>query len=312
MKRSLLILVPALAVFLMACPQKHTTSSATPPAPDPNGYHGPVQTGPSNSSTQTGYDGNATVNTNSSSSSSNTATTTHNDTVKVVTNVAQSKDTAQPVLGRPNPYVNDSAAKTRFVVSFISHGGGIDLEAQKKLDKWLVKNPSVKYYQTQWGREGEVDYCFYFSDRKGPDQAKAINDIKAVIGTNEKVLYAENKQCKHKHVDGAVVLPDAEEAPVVTEVVDSSNIARVVVSFISQGQGTDTKTKEKLRDWLKEQNVAYEEKNWGREGETNFCIFLKEKRDSRQQEIFVKNLRTFIGENQLVIVEEYGKCDRRK
>jgi hypothetical protein len=310
MKRPLLILVPVLALFLMACPQKHTTSSNTPPAPDPNGYHAPVETG---TSTQIGYDGNASTNNNTSNSSTSTNTNSSSNSSAVATNGStQSKDTIEPVLGRPNPYVNDSVAKTRFVVSLVSHGGGIDLEAQKKLDKYLVKHPDVKYFQSQWGREGEVDYCFYFTDRKGPDQEKAINEIKTVIGTNDKVLYKENVVCKHKHEEGAVTLPVAEEAPVEQSKPDTSNTARVVVSFISQGQGIDIKAKDRLLAWLKEQNVSYEEKFWGREGEVNVCIALKEKRDSRQQEIFVRDLRTFIGENPRVIVDEWGKCDKRK
>lgn len=292
MKRSLLLLVPALAVLLMACPQKHATSSATPPAPDPNGYvYGEHATGTS------------------------TVTITTTETTTVTTNNTGgniSHDTVH-VVGKPDTVVVSSrpdSIRTRLVVSFISTGGGIDLAAQANLDKWLSKHPDVKYAQNQWGREGEVDYCFVALGTTADAQKKSIDEIKALMGNNAKVLMKENKVCTHKHELSAITLPNAEEAPDAPKV-DSTNIARVVVSFISKGEGIDEKGKEKLVNWLKEQNIEYEEKFWGREGESNFCIFLKGK-SNRQQDIIVRDLRTFIGTNDLMLVEEWGKCDKRK
>ncbi len=390
MKRSLLLLIPALALFLMACPQKHTTSSDTPAQPDPNGYS------------------NTNNNGNSSGSNSNGSTVTTGNT--------NSPDTMIIVGSKPD------SIRTRLVVSFISTGGGIDIAAQTNLDKWLSKHPEIKYAQNQWGREGEVDYCFISLGTTAEAQNKAVSDVKTLVGSNAKVLMKENKVCTHKHELHVVTMPDVEEAPYlpktdsasVTRLVvsflspgdgidqvghanlekylskhpdvkyskspegregeltycfklsdkskadqtrivndiraavgtnsktfvtenkecthshahneissqviaeapdapktDSSNMARVVVSFVSHGEGIDMKAKERLENWLKEQNVEYEDKNWGREGETNICIALKGK-TNRQQDIFVRDLRTFIGENELVVVEEWGKCDKRK
>lgn len=292
MKRPLLYLVPALALFLMACPQKHATSSATPPAPDPNGYvYGPQTTGTS------------TV----------TITTTETTTVTTSNSGGTITKDSVHVVGKPDTVIVGSkpdSIRTRLVVSFISTGGGIDLAAQTNLDKWLSKNTNVKYAQNQWGREGEVDYCFIFNGERGEDREKTVNEIKALIGTNAKVLIKENKVCTHKHNTDVITLPNVEEALDAPKV-DSSNIARVVVSFISIGSGIDYATKDALDKWCADRNAKYEVKNWGREGETNYCFFLTGMQ-TRQQDIFVRDLRTFLGTNELVLVEEWGKCDKRK
>jgi hypothetical protein len=284
MNRSLLLLVPALALFLMACPQKHTTSGETPDKPNPNGYVYGSQ----------GNSGSVSVGSNTTGSSSESI-----DNGNVTT-----PDTIHAVGSKPD------SVRTRLVVSFISQGGGIDLAAQANLDKWLSKHADVKYAQNQWGREGEVDYCFITLGANADAQKKTIDEIKALVGTNAKVLVKENKVCTHKHELGVITMPVVEEAPDAPKV-DSTNIARVVVSFISKGEGIDIAGKDALDKWLSERNAVYEVKNWGREGETNYCFFLTGMQ-TRQQDIFVRDLRTFLGENELVLVEEWGKCDKRK
>jgi hypothetical protein len=88
---------------------------------------------------------------------------------------------------------------------------------------------------------------------------------------------------------------------------------RVTISFISKGEGIDLKTQESFENWLKEQpkHPAYEVTHWGREGETNYCLKLHEL-STREQEIFVRDVRTQLTDKELVFVSEYAKCKGSK
>jgi hypothetical protein len=56
---------------------------------------------------------------------------------------------------------------------------------------------------------------------------------------------------------------------------------------------------------------VYDKTQWGREGETSFCLKLREL-STRQQEIFVRDVRTKLADKQLVFVDEFVECKGRK
>ncbi len=89
----------------------------------------------------------------------------------------------------------------------------------------------------------------------------------------------------------------------------TQTIYRLTVSFISKGAGIDYKTEESFENWLKQQpkHPAYEKTHWGREGETNFCLKLDEL-STREQDQFVKDVRTMLADKELVFVTEYSVC----
>lgn len=95
-------------------------------------------------------------------------------------------------------------------------------------------------------------------------------------------------------------------------VADSSNIYRVTISFISRGEGIDNKTLESTEAWIKNQpkSPAFVKTRWGREGEINLCLKLNEL-STREQEIFVRDLRTQLTDKQLVLIAEYAECKGR-
>lgn len=202
-----------------------------------------------------------------------------------------------------NTPVTGEKADERLVVSFLSKGNGIDAAAKANLDKYLAKHADVKYKVIHWGREGEMDYVLMIASRTVADQQTIVNDVKTVIGKNDRVLVQENV-IPHK------ANPE-DVPPVAVEPVDS-NVVRLVVSFISKGQGTDGKTKEEFEKWLGERpQYTYEKTSWGREGEVNYCFRLTNI-DGRQQEVFIRDVRTFMADKDLVIVSEWEKCDKRK
>ncbi len=402
MKRTLLLL-PFLALLLMACPQKHTTSTDTPPKPDPNAYNTAqpdvnVYVPPNGASEEVvGAGTTNTTTTTATVTATDNGTVARHDTIRLIVSfiskgagidhaaqanldkwlsknidveyymthtgregemdycfVLNSRNASgqqkvvsdvRGVIGIndrvfikenvvcthehgyfvqegvvPPPALIETPVEqskadvdtTRLVISFISKGEGIDYAAKGNLDKWLSKHADVKYTVMQKGREGEMKYCFVMKDRKAGSQVILINEIKTAIGTSDRVLYSEKVVCDHVHELATDSPQVVEENMVVPERPDTSNTARLVVSFTSKGEGIDHKTKEEFEKWLGERgNVTWETKTFGREGETNFCFFLKNM-DGRQQDIFVRDVRTYLTGKETVFVEEYAPCDKRK
>jgi len=285
-----LLLIPFLAIFLFACHEKHIVASPPPPAPDPNAYNTapPVNT-------NTGYSGS-----NSGSSSSNNNVTTGTATV---TPTGADTDTTNHIVGKPNAHQDT----TDLVVSFISKGAGIDYAAKKKLDDWLAEKSTYDYYISAPGREGEIQYCFDLSNRNAINRAKAVSDIRAVTGTNDRVLLTENVVCTHTHGNFVVAPPVlAEEA--VTGSRPVADTTRLVVSFISKGAGIDYAAKANLDKYLsKHDDIAYFVTQKGREGETEYCFMLGDRKAATQVNV-VKEIKAAVGNSDRVLMREQVVC----
>ncbi|CAN5875305.1 hypothetical protein BH11BAC7_BH11BAC7_11830 [soil metagenome] len=108
--------------------------------------------------------------------------------------------------------------------------------------------------------------------------------------------------------------PDSVVTTVAAPATDSGQaIYRLTISFISKGEGIDYKTKDNFENWLKAQpkHPAYEVTHWGREGEINYCLKLNEL-STREQEIFVRDVRTQLTDKELVFISEYAVCKGTK
>ncbi|CAN5234411.1 hypothetical protein BH09BAC5_BH09BAC5_19150 [soil metagenome] len=112
-----------------------------------------------------------------------------------------------------------------------------------------------------------------------------------------------------------IIIDNPVDSAVTTVVAENQEeeIYRLTVSFISKGEGIDEKTLESFENWLKMQpkQPVFEITHWGREGETNYCLKLNEL-STREQEIFVKDVRTQLTDKELVFVTEYAKCKGSK
>lgn len=90
---------------------------------------------------------------------------------------------------------------------------------------------------------------------------------------------------------------------------------RLIVSFISIGEGTDANAFSQMNAYVEEQNVAtrstikYISVPWGREGEVD-CLFRLSSLEQKQQEAFVAGLMSMYKENKLVQISESAKCPR--
>ncbi|MBK7762326.1 MAG: hypothetical protein IPI46_03005 [Bacteroidetes bacterium] len=86
------------------------------------------------------------------------------------------------------------------VVSFISFGSGIDYKSipgfEQLIEGFNLKNGcKMSFTKKNWGREGEVDYCFTANSAECLQQF--TDAIKSNYSKNERILIKENGKCKN-------------------------------------------------------------------------------------------------------------------
>lgn len=92
----------------------------------------------------------------------------------------------------------------------------------------------------------------------------------------------------------------------------ANGTVRLVVSFISQGEGIDHTTKDSFDAWLKTKGAAKAEiSSWGREGELNYCFALANMTIAEQDK-FVEEVRTKLTGRKMVHINENTNCDNWK
>ena len=85
------------------------------------------------------------------------------------------------------------------------------------------------------------------------------------------------------------------------------------IQFFSTGQGIDYKMKESFIGWVKNYAVPqgktldYQEKYWGREGETDICFELKNW-EPASKATFIAEAKKFVSGSKLVHVFENESC----
>lgn len=89
----------------------------------------------------------------------------------------------------------------RFGVSFYSKGRGVDKTARQQFSTFLadfqLKNDVTLVVNTsQWGREGEIDYCFKLSELNADKQKAFIAETKEKLKSSTLVHYQENATCR--------------------------------------------------------------------------------------------------------------------
>lgn len=89
---------------------------------------------------------------------------------------------------------------------------------------------------------------------------------------------------------------------------------RLVVAFISRGAGSDIQTLQNFEKWLNERPkpVKWEHTYWGREGEQSYCLKLDELSTAEEQKQFVADVRIFLGNKDLVFVQENIPCKGKR
>lgn len=88
----------------------------------------------------------------------------------------------------------------RLVISFYSIGEGSDYKTKEEFEKFLnTYTKKIAYEPTQWGREGEVDYCLKLNELSLTEQLDFVKKAKELVSKSRLVHVNENAKCVNKH-----------------------------------------------------------------------------------------------------------------
>lgn len=210
----------------------------------------------------------------------------------------------------------------RFIVSFISKGAGIDSKSNDAIASYITtfnnqNDATVKYDKINWGKEGEMDYCFKLDELKSNKQVDFIKGFKNVTGSSDLILYTENHILLHKPRVVVAETTTTTTTTTTTNVTTTAGAYRLIISFTSIGTGTDGAAIEAVENYIIEYNkankvsLAVEKYPWGREGEKDYCLPLTEI-SSDKQVAFIQGIREQVKKSTRVFIKENEVCKYKK
>lgn len=107
-------------------------------------------------------------------------------------------DTSQPEHAHNSDEKNppqNGAEKVRLVVSFVSRGEGIDLKTKTTFEQWLATKNNVAWDVHEWGREGELNYCFPLNNMKASEQDAFVKEVRQQLAGRSMVYVNEWTWC---------------------------------------------------------------------------------------------------------------------
>ena len=113
-------------------------------------------------------------------------------------NLIEESNDKRPVESNTILILNDN-----IVVSFISVGAGINSSALKQLESFIhefeqYNSVKITFNKINYGREGEIDFCFDLSPLKDDCRGLFLSKSKDILANKENVRYQENKTCRNK------------------------------------------------------------------------------------------------------------------
>lgn len=84
-------------------------------------------------------------------------------------------------------------------ISFRSHGSGIDRHSYKSFIQLIEQfeseeNVKLSYEQIFWGREGEMDYCFHYSNLTEKQISKFEKQIRELFIESKTVYFSKETE----------------------------------------------------------------------------------------------------------------------
>jgi hypothetical protein len=92
----------------------------------------------------------------------------------------------------------------RFIVSFFSIGSGIDKKSKNQYQEFIkeyeLKNGiSIVYEIVNWGKEGEINFCFKLNELNKEGQEIFILESKKILSNSPRVRFKENATSEGKN-----------------------------------------------------------------------------------------------------------------
>ncbi len=132
----------------------------------------------------------------------------HKETTKAPETSAakvETETTTPPVTKatEPAPVDSSNADNYRLTVVFFSIGMGTDgpnlLKFEESIGKYAGEiGKTIDYERTNWGREGETDFCLRLNELNASQQAEFVARTKELLKTAKWVNIYENRPCQHK------------------------------------------------------------------------------------------------------------------
>ena len=187
--------------------------------------------------------------------------------------------------------------KYRATIDFISKGSGIDGESYTKIENFIKNHPKKPIYEVKHkGKEGETKILLKLTELTKEEQITFMDEIKKLIVKADLVLITET---------GITPILNVKPQALAVTNLPGTNNYRLVLSFISKGGGIDGKTYEKIKEFIEKhpKKPAFETHRWGREGETDYCLHLKEL-TAVEQTVFIEDINKLITDKEMVLVYE--------
>ncbi len=114
--------------------------------------------------------------------------------------VAENKKTDSSVTQLPAKVDSSAEIKYRFIVTFYSIGSGTERDQIVMFEKFVTdygqkSKTTIAYEKSNWGREGEVNYCMKLAEIAAEDQQKFIGEAKEILKSAKWVRFSENTPC---------------------------------------------------------------------------------------------------------------------
>lgn len=186
-------------------------------------------------------------------------------------------------------------ATDMLTLDFVSKGSGIDNDTYSKVEALANNHPKKPAFTVEAkGKEGEKKMMFTLTELSQDEQYAFVDDVRKLI-PDAGMVKVNSKLPKKKQIKAATASAD----------VVAGVKYRLVVSFISKGAGIDYKTAESVKSYIEShpKKPAYEVKNYGREGETDYILTLKEL-NTDEQKLFVDEVKKLISRSDLAMVKE--------
>lgn len=105
-----------------------------------------------------------------------------------------------------------------------------------------------------------------------------------------------------------------EKTPTLVSNTSNSPVTyRLIVTFISKGEGTDSKKRTAFLKYVEThpKKPAYKAIIWGREGEADYCLKLNEISSKKERIKFIAEIKKIVGKTDMVIISENAECEHK-
>lgn len=191
----------------------------------------------------------------------------------------------------------------RLQVSFISKGSGIDEKTYEALINHAASHPKKPIYNViQKGREGEKQVYFGLAELSEEEQYAFVGEVNSLVRGRE--LVRTKTTLPKSKIPVVAIGGTATDNPLPVSG-QAETKYRLIVTFISKGEGIDSKAQEKFMHLVSNhpKKPAFQEKTWGREGEKDYLLTLKELHID-EQKVFVDDVKKLISNSDMIFIKE--------